>query len=120
VSALMKALAKEPLEETNLGDETPIDILPEFRLVGSRVCQATIFTNKHTQTGQYVIGANIDEFIAWLEDLSGRIVTYKEANQLISPAIFDPNHLNRPRKRRRGLENIGTSEISGWTLRMEI
>ena len=94
-------LTEETLFVGNAGDETPIDIT-EFRLLGS-CYQGTIFTNKHTTTGLYVIGTNLEEFIGWLEHLSHREVPGKDSNQLISPAIFDPD---RDPSQSRGLGNI--------------
>ena len=94
----------ETLYVQNRRDETPIDILTEFRPSGSYF--GTLFTNKYTTTSLYLIGTNTDEFIDWLEHLANREVPEKESNQLISPAIFDPRHPNREGTKRRGLGNI--------------
>ncbi len=97
-------LTEETLYVGNVGDETPIDIT-EFR--PSCSCYlGTIFKTKHTTTGSYVIGTNLEEFIGWLEHLSQREVPGKESNQLISPAIFDPHHPNRDGNKARGIGNI--------------
>jgi hypothetical protein len=92
------------LDGQSSGDETPIDIITEFRLSSSY--QGTVFTNKYSPTGGYIIGTNVDEFIGWLGHLFPRQVTGKGANQLISPAIFDPNHATRDGSQSRGLGNI--------------
>jgi hypothetical protein len=97
-------VSDEMLDGQSFGDETPIDIIIEFRLSSSY--QGTIFTNKYSPTGGYIIGTNVDEFIGWLGHLFHRQVTGKEANQLISPAIFNPNHPNRDGTQSRGLGNI--------------
>lgn len=91
----------ETLFVENGRDETPIGIITEFRPSGSYF--GTLFASKHTTTGVYVIGTNAEDFIGWLEHLSHREVPGKEANQLISPAIFDPH---RDPTQSRGLGNI--------------
>ena len=45
-------------------------------------------------------------FSSLLKSLHGHPVKNKEANFLMSPAIFDPNHPNREGNKRRGLKNI--------------
>jgi hypothetical protein len=45
-------------------------------------------------------------FCSLLKSLHDHSVKDKEANFLMSPAIFDPNHPNREGKKRRGLKNI--------------
>lgn len=97
-------VAREALDVTRSGDETPLGILTEFR--PSTSYQGTIFKSKYSPTGAYVIGTNVDEFIGWLGELSRREFPKKEMNQLISPAIFAPKHANRQPGHARGLGNI--------------
>ena len=54
----------------------------------------------------YVDFDNFEVFCSLLKSLHDHPVKNKEANFLMSPAIFDPNHPDREGKKRRGLKNI--------------
>jgi hypothetical protein len=54
----------------------------------------------------YVDFDNFEVFCSLLESLHDHSVENKEANFLMSPAIFDPNHPDREGTKRRGLKNI--------------
>ena len=53
----------------------------------------TVFGNKESSTDlHYLSGGNTELFLGFLEHLHTQSVPSKDANVLISPAIFDPNH----------------------------
>jgi hypothetical protein len=54
----------------------------------------------------YVDFDNFEGFCSLLKSLHDHPVKSKEANFLMSPAIFDPNHPDREGNKRRGLKNI--------------
>ena len=67
----------------------------------------TVFANKKSSADpEYLSGGNAELFLGFLEHLHQRTVESKEANVLISPAIFDPNHPGAEGKTTRGLQNI--------------
>jgi hypothetical protein len=67
----------------------------------------TVFGNKESNTDpQYLSGGNTELFLEFLEHLHQRTVESKDANALISPATFDPNHPKAEGKTKRGLHNI--------------
>jgi hypothetical protein len=67
----------------------------------------TVYRDKYSnKPAGYFDCHNIQVFSSVLKSLHSCFVKTKEANFLISPAIFDPNHPDREGNQRRGLKNI--------------
>ena len=67
----------------------------------------TVYRDKYSnKPAGYFDCDNVQAFISLLESLHDHPVKTKEANFLISPAIFDPHHPNRERNQQRGFKNI--------------
>ena len=68
----------------------------------------TVYRDKYSNSNPagYVDFDNFEVFCSLLKSLHDHPVKNKEANFLMSPAIFDPNHPDREGNKRRGLKNI--------------
>jgi hypothetical protein len=98
-------------------DEKGIGIKPHF--VTHLSCHGTLYRDKRSKTpAGYLSGGNTELFVEFLEYLHARTAESKEANVLISPAIFDPN-LRTENNTKRGLGSSPYA-ICGWTLKTAI
>jgi len=67
----------------------------------------TVYRDKYSnKPAGYFHCDNVQAFSSILESLHSCSVMNKEANFLMSPAIFDPNHPNKDGNQQRGLRNI--------------
>jgi len=67
----------------------------------------TVYRDKYSnKPAGYFHCENIQAFSSMLKSLHSCSVKNKEANFLMSPAIFDPHHPNREGNQQRGLKNI--------------
>jgi hypothetical protein len=91
-------------EEVRMRDKTGIESYTHFV---SYPLTGTVYRDKYSNNpAGYFHCKNIEVFSSVLKSLHSRSVKNKEANFLISPAIFDPNHPNKEGNQRRGLKNI--------------
>jgi hypothetical protein len=67
----------------------------------------TVYRDKYSnKPAGYFHCDNVQALSSLLESLHGHPVKNKEANFLISPAIFDPHHPNKEGNQQRGLKNV--------------
>jgi hypothetical protein len=89
-----------------MGDEKGIDVTTHF--VPLHQQHGTLYKRKKSNTPLgYLSGPNTELFLGLLEHLHTRTIGSKEANLLISPAVFDPN-LKTEDNTMRGVNNIVT------------
>jgi len=89
----------------SIRDENGIEVTTHF--ITHLPCHGTLYNQITSKTPSgYLSGGNTEPFLGFLEHLHQRTVESKEANILISPAIFDPNHPKAEGKTKRGLNNI--------------
>ncbi len=115
-SALKTALGLKKLPyvvEKSCCDERGILEMGDEKGIGTRAhfvtylpCHGTLYRDKRSKTPLgYLSGGNTELFLGLLEHLHTRAVESKEANFLISPAIFDPT-LKTEGNTKRGIGNI--------------
>jgi hypothetical protein len=113
-------VAKNSCDDKETSDgryEKTIGIYTHF--VTQADVHGTVYRDKMSNTDpRYLLGGNAELFLGFLEHLHQRTVESKEANVLISPAIFDPNH-PKASETKRGLNNIVASAICGWISKTE-
>jgi hypothetical protein len=98
-------LIKEELEkEARIRDEMGIRVYTRF--VPEPLTMTVYRDVDSNSPAGYVAFDNFEIFCSLLRSLHDHSVKNKEANFLMSLAIFDPNHPNREGKKRKGLKNI--------------
>jgi hypothetical protein len=92
--------------ETESCNEMTIDVTGTFVTGFEQQVYGTIFASKRSNDPLYLFCENVELFIKALKLFHRQSYDRKDANKLISPAIFDPNHPKAKRLKKRGLNNI--------------